>query len=48
MTADDYIDFVTQVLAVANELLIDKLKLVCSAVLRGFSQSFFLLSLPCA
>ncbi|SCV67107.1 BQ2448_5753 [Microbotryum intermedium] len=35
-TADDYIDFTTKVLAVANELLLDKLKAVCSAVLRSF------------
>ncbi|KAK4703901.1 inhibitor of Bruton tyrosine kinase, partial [Phenoliferia sp. Uapishka_3] len=35
-TADEYIDFVTQILAAANELLLDKLKLVCSAVLRSF------------
>ncbi|KAM0792087.1 hypothetical protein ACM66B_004791 [Microbotryomycetes sp. NB124-2] len=35
-SADEYIDFVTQVLAACNELLLDKLKQVCSAVLRSF------------
>ncbi|KAJ8293937.1 BTB/POZ domain-containing protein 1 [Rhodotorula toruloides] len=35
-TADEYIDFTVQVLAAANELLLDKLKQVCSAVLRSF------------
>lgn len=37
-TADEYIDFVTHVLAAANELLLDKLKQVCSAVLRSFGM----------
>jgi hypothetical protein len=40
-TADQYIDFVTSVLAAANELLLDKLKLICSAVLRKFGWSSF-------
>lgn len=35
-SADDYIDFVTRILAASNELMLDKLKLVCSAVLRSF------------
>ncbi|KDE03212.1 hypothetical protein, variant [Microbotryum lychnidis-dioicae p1A1 Lamole] len=35
-SAEDYIDFATQVLAVANELLLDKLKAICSVVLRDF------------
>lgn len=35
-TAEEYIDFTVQVLAAANELLLDKLKQVCSAVLRSF------------
>ncbi|GAA5888090.1 hypothetical protein JCM5296_005430 [Sporobolomyces johnsonii] len=35
-TPEEYIDFTVQVLAVANELLLDKLKQVCSAVLRSF------------
>jgi hypothetical protein len=30
-----------QILAVANELLLDKLKQVCSAVLRGFGKQGF-------
>ena len=38
-TGDEYIDFVSQVLAAANELLLDKLKLICSAVLRSFGPS---------
>lgn len=35
-SAEEYIDFAVQVLAAANELLLDKLKQVCSAVLRSF------------
>ncbi|GAA5933454.1 uncharacterized protein JCM15063_001318 [Sporobolomyces koalae] len=35
-TAEEFIDFTVQVLAAANELLLDKLKQVCSAVLRSF------------
>ncbi|KAM0746914.1 RCC1/BLIP-II [Meredithblackwellia eburnea MCA 4105] len=35
-TTDDYVEFVTEIMAVANELLLDKLKLVCSAILRKF------------
>ncbi|KAI5481874.1 BTB domain and ankyrin repeat containing protein [Pseudohyphozyma bogoriensis] len=35
-TTDEYIDFVTLVLAAANELLLDKLKAICSGVLRRF------------
>lgn len=38
-TSDEYIDFVILVLAAANELLLDKLKLVCSSILRRFSTS---------
>lgn len=38
-TGDEYIDFVSQILAAANELLLDKLKLICSAVLRSFGAS---------
>ncbi|GAA5880086.1 hypothetical protein JCM3774_003304 [Rhodotorula dairenensis] len=34
--AAQYIEHTVQILAVANELLLDKLKQVCSAVLRGF------------
>ncbi|GAA5990096.1 hypothetical protein JCM10908_005820 [Rhodotorula pacifica] len=34
--APQYIEHVVQILAVTNELLLDKLKQVCSAVLRGF------------
>lgn len=33
-----YIEHTVQILAVANELLLDKLKQVCSAVLRGFGK----------
>ncbi|GAA5985736.1 hypothetical protein JCM5350_007474 [Sporobolomyces pararoseus] len=35
-TSEEFIDFTVQVLAAANELLLDKLKQVCSAVLRTF------------
>ncbi|GAA6019125.1 hypothetical protein JCM11491_002856 [Sporobolomyces phaffii] len=35
-TSEEFIDFTVQVLAAANELLLDKLKQVCSAVLRSF------------
>ena len=36
-----YIEHTVQILAVANELLLDKLKQVCSAVLRGFGKQGF-------
>ncbi|POY73358.1 hypothetical protein BMF94_3694 [Rhodotorula taiwanensis] len=35
-TAEQYIQHTVKILAVANELLLDKLKQVCSAVLRSF------------
>ncbi|GAA5907521.1 uncharacterized protein JCM6883_001232 [Sporobolomyces salmoneus] len=35
-TTEEFIDFTVRVLAAANELLLDKLKQVCSAVLRSF------------
>ena len=38
-SADEYVDFTVKVLAAANELLLDKLKQVCSAVLRSFGAS---------
>lgn len=38
-TPEEFIDFTVQVLAAANELLLDKLKQVCSAVLRSFGLS---------
>lgn len=37
-TADQYIQQTVQILAAANELLLDKLKQVCSAVLRSFGE----------
>jgi len=37
-TPEEFIDFTVQVLAAANELLLDKLKQVCSAVLRSFGS----------
>lgn len=40
-SADEYINFVTEVLAAANELLLDKLKLVCSSVLSRFGEHSF-------
>ncbi|GAA6032146.1 hypothetical protein JCM8097_007096 [Rhodosporidiobolus ruineniae] len=46
-TADEYIDFTVQVLAVANELLLDKLKAVASAVLRSFVTLHNVVSILC-
>ncbi|BGP17782.1 hypothetical protein JCM10213v2_005824 [Rhodosporidiobolus nylandii] len=46
-TAEEYIDFTVQVLAVANELLLDKLKQVCSAVLRSFVTLHNVVSILC-
>ncbi|GAA5904198.1 hypothetical protein JCM6882_003976 [Rhodosporidiobolus microsporus] len=46
-TAEEYIDFTVQVLAVANELLLDKLKQVCSAVLRSFVTLNNVVSILC-
>lgn len=39
-TAEQYIQHTVKILAVANELLLDKLKQVCSAVLRSFGECF--------
>lgn len=38
-TSDEVVEFVIEVLGVANEFLADKLKLICSAVLRRYSES---------
>ncbi|GAA5832398.1 hypothetical protein JCM11251_006438 [Rhodosporidiobolus azoricus] len=45
--AEEYIDFTVQLLAVANELLLDKLKQVCSAVLRSFVTLNNVVSILC-
>lgn len=44
-TSEEFIDLTVKVLAAANELLLDKLKQVCSAVLRSFGASLARLSL---
>ncbi|GJN90353.1 hypothetical protein Rhopal_003364-T1 [Rhodotorula paludigena] len=46
-SADEYIDFTVRVLAAANELLLDKLKQVCSAVLRSFVTLHNVCSILC-
>ncbi|GAA5902128.1 hypothetical protein JCM8208_002483 [Rhodotorula glutinis] len=46
-SADDYVDFAVRVLAAANELLLDKLKQVCSAVLRSFVTLHNVCSILC-
>ncbi|GAA6003739.1 hypothetical protein JCM10207_003573 [Rhodosporidiobolus poonsookiae] len=46
-TPEEYIDFTVQVLAIANELLLDKLKQVCSAVLRSFVTLQNVVSILC-
>lgn len=42
-TADDVVEYLTEVLGVANELLADKLKLICSSILRRFGESRLLI-----
>lgn len=37
-TSDELVEFVVEVISVANELLVDKLKALCSAVLRRFGM----------
>ncbi|KPV74228.1 uncharacterized protein RHOBADRAFT_37206 [Rhodotorula graminis WP1] len=46
-SADEYVDFAVRVLAAANELLLDKLKQVCSAVLRSFVTLHNVCSILC-
>ncbi|BGP49680.1 hypothetical protein JCM10450v2_005585 [Rhodotorula kratochvilovae] len=46
-SADEHIDFAVQVLAAANELLLDQLKQVCSAVLRSFVTLHNVCSILC-
>lgn len=44
---DEKLDFVTLVLAAANELLLDRLKAACSAVIRPLSKLSFILEVIC-